>query len=282
MINPQRGEAYRFESDPIQDKLLVQIYDQSIENIEEFEIDPNDFVDLYGEIAIERDNRYVQEMEEKFSHDRDPKKERNKKLATVFEAIIDEQIELNDWLGPQAVTIKTSKYDDIRNGVDTVVEFQKEEGVSYLALGIDVTYSRDLGKKISRIVSDIRQGRLSQIKYFESEEMSFRGELNNVPRVIVGGDFSTAKELMALHASKDKKTMKDHEIKFQVVEMIRMQLEAYRDLAIRVGQDSVAKVYQKSLNLIEAVMKEQGIEMIGRFIDGDKVYKELKKQLKIL
>mgnify|MGYP001569067552 CR=1 FL=1 len=47
-------------------------------------------------------------------------------MATIMEAIIHEQIELNDWLGPDAETITPSQYDVIANGVDSIIRFQHE------------------------------------------------------------------------------------------------------------------------------------------------------------
>ena len=56
------------------------------------------------------------------------------------------KLKVNNWLGPEATAIKSSRYDDIKNGVDNIVEFHKEEDFSssHLALAIDETFSHDV------------------------------------------------------------------------------------------------------------------------------------------
>ncbi len=282
MIESRRGVAY-FEGDPMVDKFIETMYLRAQEEIIDMQIDMDEFRDLYGEVGVKKDQEYVAQMEKQFSQETDAQRERSKKLATIFEVIIDNQIEQNEWLGSGAYTIKASKYDDIRNGVDTIVEFDRDEGVSHLALAIDVTYSSDaILKKLKKIKSDIETGRLTQIKYFESENLNFRGEINNIPKLIVGADIESVKELMELFEARNNKELKNHKVKIQTIEMMRMQLEAYRDYASHVGQKGVEKIYQRYLDMINKIMAQQKIEMIGQYFKGDKVYQALKNQLKSL
>lgn len=282
MIEGRREISFS-ERDPMLDAQIDRHYYAALDSISEFEVDMNleQFKELYGELAIKSDLKYVKDMEEKFSQDSSPIRDRYKKLATIFESIVDQQIELNDWLGEGVYTVKTSKYDDIRNGVDTVLEFERDEGTTHMALAVDVTFSKDLSKKIKRIQQDIETGRLTQVKYYESADMSFHGKLTDVPRIIIGADLDRIKDLMDLNES-DKnvgKEMKFHPARLQFIVMLQMQLESFRDYATKVGQRSVEKIYQKHLDIINGYMEEEGLEMLGRILDGDKVYLELKKQL---
>ena len=98
-----------------------------------------------------KDTAYVENMERKFEQNASEDQKYYKMLADVFETMIYDQMD-NEWLGPDAVAIKTARYDDIKNGVDQVVEFQEGKGsASHLALAIDATTSDDLGKKVERI-----------------------------------------------------------------------------------------------------------------------------------
>lgn len=109
-------------------------------------IKPSDFRGKqgYDTTKIESDENEVERREEEFEKRNTPEQKEIKKLATIFETIIYEHAEQSDWLGPDAFTIKTSRFDDLENGVDTVVEFpESETAATYLALAIDVTFSGD-------------------------------------------------------------------------------------------------------------------------------------------
>jgi hypothetical protein len=150
-----------------------------------------EFADLYGETAVKEDTRYVKNLETRFE------KGPSAKFGELFEAIIDSQIEDADLMGPHASVIIPSRFDDVANGVDSIVEFEEEGATSHLALAVDVTKSSEgLKKKFERIRSSIEEGELSRVKYFKSE--NFRGELRNVPRVVIGADHPTVENISNL------------------------------------------------------------------------------------
>src|SRR3989344_6211954 len=113
-----------FESKIFEKIEITGIYEKATKEIEIDRINPDDFIDLYD---TEKDKKYVAEMEQKFAKNSSPDKQESLKLATIFEAIVHQHAELSDWLGPNASTIKTSKYDDIKNGVDSIVEIKEGE-----------------------------------------------------------------------------------------------------------------------------------------------------------
>ena len=84
-------------------------------------IKETDFEDLYGEENVRKDLAEIERLEAKFET-------LPSKASVILEAIIHEQSELNDWLGPEAHTLKTARYDDIKHGVDEVVEFTDKPG----------------------------------------------------------------------------------------------------------------------------------------------------------
>jgi hypothetical protein len=170
----------------------------------------DEFADLYDPEIIKRDKAYVQNLEGKFNADGTP--ESSKKFGKLFEAIINNQIENSDLMGPRADVIVPSRFDDIANGVDSIVRFKEEKGAtSHLALAIDVTRSRaEIENKFSRIRSSIEDGKLSRIKYFKSK--NFRGELKPVARVVIGADHAVTEDISDLILSfmRMKKTIAEH------------------------------------------------------------------------
>ena len=73
-------------------------------------------------------------------------------MADVLEAIVLEFGEQGYWFGgegedQEVTTVKTARYDDIKNGTDIIVEYsQKGGGVSNLGLGVDITYRKTCRK----------------------------------------------------------------------------------------------------------------------------------------
>src|ERR1700761_3581868 len=102
-------------------------------------ISMNGFAELYGNDVVEKDKAYVRDRLEMFRQNANPEDLQNKKLASVFEAIVTQEIELNDWLGPDVTTRRASLFDDIQNGVDTIASIQESENTNYFGLAIDVT-----------------------------------------------------------------------------------------------------------------------------------------------
>lgn len=245
-------------------------------------VDPNQFRDLYGAANVEADLKYVKEMEERFLKERNPQLEGARQLAEIFEAIICEQAELSDWLGSDAFTSRTSRYDDIKNGVDVVAEFQETEtAASHLALATDVMVGRGLYKKLGRIKQEIVRGKLTRIKYFISEAMNIRGELSQIPRVIIGAEAKTVAELGRLRLAGDNKALAKHPIQFQILEGIALQLDAFSEYARKIKRDDIAKIYEHMSKLIQniRIKKLSGMKDTGW---RDMVFLDLKDKLKHL
>jgi len=220
------------------------------------EIDLSEFEGVFGE-EVEQDRKYVDKMESRFKAGETGEEKEGRMLATILEAIIHEQAELSDWLGPDATTIKPSRYDDIANGVDELVEFQGEEETSYLAMAIDVTFGEDVAKKFTRIKEEIDRGVLGEVKYFFSEYTGKRKKLENVPRVVIGADARTVKELADLWVEGKKKELGGHKIQFQILDEILIQAEAFHNYANKFGHDNVALAYREMARKIEEIIKEK-------------------------
>ena len=222
-----------------------------------------DFEDLYGEEGIKQDQGKVTEMEIIFTKEANLEQERINKLSTIFETIIYEHIELSEWLGPNAYTIKSSRFDDIENGVDSIVEFRESEhAASHLALEIDVTFSSDLENKFERIRKEIKNGKLTKVRYFQSEFLSIRGELAKIPRVIIGADFKTVKELSGLWLEGDNKELGVHPIQFQILEEILSQARTFKDYANKVNQSEIASKYENIEKIVKLIYTQKRKSLI--------------------
>ncbi|MBI5742462.1 MAG: hypothetical protein HZA25_01310 [Candidatus Niyogibacteria bacterium] len=175
---------------------------------------PEDFIGLtdingktlYTERSVAADNAEVARLEREFRADeeRDLKRKETSEYATAFETLLMIQTELCEWLGPEAMTVRTSKFDDIKNGVDFMIRFPDGPDIA-----VDVTASFDqLPKKFNRVKREIDQGRLADLKYFYDEMTDERGPLKDIPRVVVAADGRTIGGLSELWLVKDKKRSK--------------------------------------------------------------------------
>ena len=243
-------------------------------------IEPRQFSHLYKADMIKADNEYVDRRNAEIEENSDPEQERIKKIATAFEAILYQESELSAWLGENVVTINASEFDKFKNGVDTIAEFHEETGTSHLAMGIDVTFSTDLENKFNRIKKSIDDGELTEIRYFYSKDTGFMGQLNMVPEVIIGAEFKTIEELIDLWLERgNKKALGEHQIQFQILEQILIQLKAFEEYASSIGKFEIAARYGKAIKLVEKIYYDKQ----GSLVDNgtrDSVFYAIKENLK--
>lgn len=254
MTNFERGYLEKLDVDRFYEEAEQEI------NAKRFSLD--DFKDHYGEEAVEKDKRYVKENRERLGLTESSKALEVWKTATVFEASIDRCIENAGWLGADNTVLKSSDFDDIKNGIDTIIESKEgESSASYLGLAIDVTTNVDAGKKFDRIKGEIDRNKMPEVKYFRSEHMNMRGTLEKIPRVIVWADSRTAEELADLAFSENYNKLKNHPAQIQILEEIMVQLRAFASYAESIGKDDLARIYRKTLKKIEDVYKNKKIDI---------------------
>lgn len=213
----------------------------------------DDFSDLYGAEVIARDKATVASLEKRFSDGRVlPIHEIvNKQLATIFEAIIFDQGESSNWFGENAFLIKTTNFDDYVNGIDMVVEYDEEGGVTRMAAGIDVTFHHNVQKKIAKIKDSILNGELGIIKYFQSEVSDIRGEISKIPRIIIGADVDTVRELTNEWAAGNIKRLANHPVQFQFFDEAISQCKYFIKFAEENKKPEVVRAYTLLLRILE-------------------------------
>lgn len=253
----------------------------------------NGFVGIYPEEKIKRDQEYVQKKEKEFSEKiLNPEDEKKIKLAKIFEAIIYQMGELGNWFGESGMIIKSTRYDDIKNGVDLIIEFPKEEDGEepYLALAVDVTFSsyEDLYKKLERIKDGIERGELAKIEYFKSEHTKFKGGINDIPKTVIGTDTKILYEVMDLWVNEKERELEEHPIQFMILDQIMMQLVKFKEYAESVKKPEIAKKYNKAIKIMERVLDEKQDlreEVLGGdnlIIKGDRVHQGISSYLERL
>ncbi|MEK7180717.1 MAG: hypothetical protein AAB738_00050 [Patescibacteria group bacterium] len=258
---------------------IEQAYKKADKVLTRDAIHPDEFEDLYGAQNISQDNDYVAKMKAKFKEQEGAEEATAKKLATILEAIIFENAELSEWFGPNASTIKTSEFDDIKNGVDSVVEFEESKtSASHLALAMDATFSSETGGKFHRIKEEIESGELTKVKYFQSDHMSIRGELSKIPRVVVGVNAETVKALSETWLE-NPSSLKDHPIQFQILEEILMQLRVFKDYAKKIKKTDIGATYEKVIGIVEEILEEKK-KLIKDTGERDSVFYDMESNLR--
>ncbi len=194
--------AEKIQSEGMQrigERYINIFYNKALRELNQDKINPIDF-EYYDKEMISKDNQYVKIMKEKFRQSNSREENISLKFATILEAIINKHITLSNWLGENAYSRQASDFDNLINGIDTIVEFEtkKPKSTSHLGLAMDVTFSNHLSRKIDRIKKEIDQGKLPEIKYFESDIDHTQGRVQNVPRVVIAFNTKSLSELAAL------------------------------------------------------------------------------------
>lgn len=234
-------------------RLIDKAYERSKQLIEKFGIKIDDFTDLYSGKGVENDKAEVERLKAEFEKRDTPEQKEFKKMADVLEVILFDLIYNNCWLGDDATPIKTTEYDDYINKIDLVVEFMKDSSATYLGLGIDATFSIEkISEKMQKLKENIKRGQLSRVKYFFSEKVGLRGELINLPSVIIAVDKKTILELCEKWQSRDK-DLKTNFIQHQIIEQILVQLNLFQKIAEQEGNKKLAERFESVKNIIEGL-----------------------------
>jgi len=279
-----------------------EAFDLIIPEHEDLAIKLEEFEEIYGKEEIARDNVAVERKRAKFEKIDGPLKRR----ARLLEAILSQQIELSEWFGKDAATITPSEYDDLFNGVDMIAEFERDDSFQYMAMGVDVTSSvQQVKKKLAIIKEHIRDGTLTQVKYFKSERNDIQGRMGKIPLLVVGADSRTISELanlwLATYKSKhpevglDKLDIEElkqkareareilakHRAAILVLKELKAQLEVFIEFARGVKSTEVEARYKNLLRVIDEIIKEKNISKSDELEnESDNVYSAIMEELK--
>jgi hypothetical protein len=219
------------------EKLLVESHSIISPKTLSFE----DFAGEFGRSEIEEDKKFVEERKGRFEENAVEIPE-----VSILKAVLHENIEKNQWLGPDVVTFETNIIDKIRSGIDIITKSKsEEESVPHLGLAIDVILTTDTGKMFNRIKEDIENGRMPEIKYFPGNK---KGEMLKIPHVVIGITPKRIRELAYLTFANDKEALRNHPAQFEIMEQIIAQLERFKNHAESHDKVELAGIYGSVLN----------------------------------
>ncbi len=245
----------------VADKLL-RSSERVRERLDEISFDPEKFADLYSAENVDRDLRYVADMERTFnasaSNEVVPGLTEGdiKRLSERVEYEVIRGINVGQWFdGVEAY--KTSNFDDIANGVDVVLEMQGDGSYGHLGMGVDITFSQNIDKKFLRIRDEIDnydgdKNRLARVKYFDSPNTGIRGELNNLARAVIAVDLPMLKDMTGI---KDAESLHGHISKHVTLLEIQHQLEIFLAYARR-KNPSAAKPLERASAFIDTLVEK--------------------------
>ena len=252
------------------------------------------FGDQYGRGVINKDSAYVADLKKKFAKQNSPEENEIKKLAELFEMLLAQLVELENWLGEDVFITETSEFDDFRAGIDAVVEILRDGAFSHVGLAIDVTFSeKQLEKKLERIRDEIDYYELPKVKYFISQGGDFKGELSNIPRVVVAVGRKDINELATLWldidflrkrihgkqtgAETDKLRVRlreaqaklvNHPLQIEILAQIELQIETFASYTTRKNKSRESEKFRNILSIIRSI-KAQKKEIANRPMTKD-------------
>lgn len=205
-----------------------------VEYWEEFRPKIESFKKIFGADKVLADSRRVADRE----RDWDARRSDSRKL----EYMVMDGIGRRDWFGDTTDVTPASEYDDVFNGIDVVVRFDRDNQRS-LYLGIDVTATQRVEKvqeKLGRTLSQLLRGKSDEIRYYPpSPEGLAAEELPlHLPRVVIGTDRDGVRRLYEQYASalSDFGTMasiNEHPIQSELLRQVRRQLMLSTEAASR-------------------------------------------------
>lgn len=298
MYNPEKSFLEKEDNNAVEN--VEYILDHQLME----RIDESDFDDIYKEKDILKDKDYVERMKQNFresedqltSQEREKVKERKKK-SEALEIIIGEQGTMSGWFEGgdiKSSIVRTGEYDDIRNGVDSVVEFEipdkDTKTIRRIALAIDASMSADasiIDRKIKRNMERIDNLDDLHIKYFQSDIEDYKGELNGIMPVVFALDGKHTNDLINLAAQnkrlvesgnnneifkETKEKLDNHPCQLIFLREARMQFEAYakklQEMPEPKAKEILGKV-QQDLEIINTLIEEKKDIDFGELMDDN-------------
>jgi hypothetical protein len=267
---PKKEEPQEQESIFVSD-LVESLYKQARivlgdEKIDEGYIDQMwlEFKHLYDDDEIINDMKRVIEKEEWIKYNDTPSRAKLKKIATVLEAILVEGITKYNWLGNKIKILPPSKFDELFNGIDAIIELIRDEELNeFLALGIDVSFRAVDGKvfadKVNSLLDFIKERKLTEVKYFKDEQGDVVPGLY-VPKVVISVDAETIEEVAAIWSKRKEPEFKErltkHPLAFMIIGQIAQQCTIFSAYARKVGAEKVAEKYDEVFSLLLKISEE--------------------------
>ncbi len=281
------------------DKRKYEACDFVIANQAKQRINEMDFVDIFGAEDVKNDIKFAQQLEKKFKEDSDrftdeeleTIKERDIKSQALETMIVNQGDEFM-WFGADAVVQRASEYDDLKNGVDAIVEFEKQTGnetkYHHIALAIDAVMASDFSvvdRKIKKNLWKIKEPEGgANVKYGITENGAKKGRIQIAIPVVIGLEgrrvdelVETTSQIIRLQAQKERSQSAQEVYNAKVIEFMSHPAQKVFLKQITLQLD----MYQKTLKNIVGNRTREYSEKINELQDIFRQLEQEKKDIKI-
>lgn len=214
-------------------------------------------INSYKEKVVALDGIFAKQNEEKTPEER-MMAEHAKEMADCLEGVF---LNTPSWFGLGSKLFPTTKWDDYKNGVDMVAERREGELVNHHGFALDITYggTETIIKKMSKIANNIVKGKLGHVDFFKSADGRYKGQLGEVPLVVIGADANTMKGMVNHFANSEDNALVLHPFQFQMIEQVILQCDFYIEVAGRctdVGASmKIIEAYTRLKSEFESLLK---------------------------
>lgn len=223
-------------------------YHELSEEIVKYRLSEDDFLEIFSKEEITKDRSKIEEKKEAMRH--------RTEESILLERFLILKAEENGWFG-NGYVCPTTEFDDIINGVDFVVEFEKENKNLYLAVDCTVSEREDvIREKILKSKEKMEIGLLSQVKYFQSEadyddeSKGIKKIINMVPRVIMTVKKEELRELC-------EKYSKDKDLRTNYLQLLLLEEVLYQLV------NQIDRIEKNKINFRENITDSQKERMVN-------------------
>ncbi len=290
MLNPEKNwEINKLNVSQAAEKIIGETEGDKHKSLKDF-LSADRYKDsIYdNEEEIAKDDEHVKDLEKTWE---DEKREMSKEEKERYESIFKRSEALErtfvnlfpEWFSSEdgdinVLTFVTTKYDDVVNGVDFVVEFELPETTEKVAMVVDASLGMDGMKNKLKSCHDKIKGKEGkvEVKYYESqvpdEEGNYPiGPLKNIVPLVVGmgakninnlfedfADYLALREKNIDLANEKMDKIAEDSIKKVILNQIELQLDFYLSEKEKIDPQMLDKVNKIGiiLNNISKNMKD--------------------------
>ncbi len=239
--------------------ILKKLVTKTKETNETYSMSLQPFIDLYGMDTVKKDYAIIAErLLTHFDH----KLSGSEKMGHIFENAFLDIGSRGNWFGEKSELVKASKFDDIMNGVDMIATIvDNDSSARHLAIASDLTFSfPGISEKFNKILNGVRQGKMAQVKYFNSDLLHITGQLRNIPRTVVGLDVENLNRFLLTWIKEPE--LAQLQYGGIMLHQITTQSRAFAAVAGK-KQPMVSDAYNRAADAIDVVLQSEykNIEM---------------------
>lgn len=227
-----------------------------------------DFIDIYGSELVQKAKQAIIDVKKKFG-------KTGREIGALGENICLQGFYDEEWLPAVADVIKTSEYDDFFRNTDAVLRFNSE-AKEPLYLGLDIKTIRDSAwatTQIEKLKESIRNGQLTNLRYFYDEDRQRKGG-QTVPSLIIVVDprYALALQKVMLVSPIKRNKIEKNKVEFfknvmnaEIIAQL-MEIDLFFDLEGLVSP-AHKKIQGKYRDIIKSIMANVDFDEIINYIE---------------